>query len=445
MKLSVLHELALSRVVEGWKRGSIARNPEYQRGRAWSTDQQRMLVDSALRGYPLPRFYFSAQNTTDPLGNQANTFEVIDGLQRIVAFTDFLEDRWELLDPTANRGRFPRAVADAPAPWAGCRFSELAPEDQQRLLDLQLPVVIVESFDSPDELRDLFIRLQAGTALTRQQIRDAWPGAMSEYIERIAGKLSRRGRFPFLSSLDRRGSRRDDEDELDDQFHDGRQTAAQLMRLFLDRKRGSGIGSVGVRALDDLYHSETDFDGRGELAAEFERVLRYVEFVVDDRAPRTTGGSKAKVQKLRLFGLFLALADLSASPNLRVDRELEKVAAAFWNADWRRASADMRVGKITSRGTIAAHARWFLDEVVASAGLAALDPRRTFAPADREAIWAKSGGACGLCGEPLSVADCEFDHIVAWIKGGPTSVENGRAVHRTCNRRQGEGRDEVAA
>lgn len=116
-------------------------------------------VDSALRGYPLPRFYFSVQNTTDPLGNQANSFEVIDGLQRIVAFTDFLEDRWELLDPTANRGRFPRAVADAPAPWAGRRFSELAFEDQQRLLDLQLPVVIVESFDSPDELRDLFIRL----------------------------------------------------------------------------------------------------------------------------------------------------------------------------------------------------------------------------------------------------------------------------------------------
>lgn len=270
MKLSELHELALSRVVEGWKRRSIAPNAEYQRGRAWSTDQQRMLVDSALRGYPLPRFYFSVQNTTDPLGNQANSFEVIDGLQRIVAFTDFLEDRWELLDPTANRGRFPRAVADAPAPWAGRRFSELALEDQHRLLDLQLPVVIVESFDSPDELRDLFIRLQAGTALTRQQIRDAWPGAMSEYIERIAGKLSRRGRFPFLSSLDRRGSRRDDEDELDDQFHDGRQTAAQLMRLFLDRKRGSVIGSVGARALDDLYHSETDFDARGELAAECE-------------------------------------------------------------------------------------------------------------------------------------------------------------------------------
>ena len=112
MKLGELHELPPSRVVEGWK------------------DQQWMVMDSALRSHPLLRFYFAVQNKTNPLGNQANSFEVIDGLQRIVAFTDFLEDRWELLDPTANRGRFPRAVADAPSPWAARRFSELSEWEQ---------------------------------------------------------------------------------------------------------------------------------------------------------------------------------------------------------------------------------------------------------------------------------------------------------------------------
>jgi hypothetical protein len=63
VKLGELHELPPSRVVEGWK------------------DQQWMVMDSALRGHPLLRFYFAVQNKTNPLGNQANSFEVIDGLQ----------------------------------------------------------------------------------------------------------------------------------------------------------------------------------------------------------------------------------------------------------------------------------------------------------------------------------------------------------------------------
>jgi hypothetical protein len=44
---------------------------------------------------------------------------------------------------------------------------------------------------TPGEIRDLFIRLQSGTALTRQQIRDAWPGNLGPYVERLAGKLDR--------------------------------------------------------------------------------------------------------------------------------------------------------------------------------------------------------------------------------------------------------------
>jgi hypothetical protein len=77
MKLQLRHELPLTNVVEGWKRRSIRPNPEYQRGRAWSLDQRRLLIDSALRGYPLPRFYFSVEQAHDPLGNVATSLDVI--------------------------------------------------------------------------------------------------------------------------------------------------------------------------------------------------------------------------------------------------------------------------------------------------------------------------------------------------------------------------------
>ncbi|HEY5748183.1 MAG TPA: hypothetical protein VIU12_19060, partial [Chryseolinea sp.] len=38
------------------------------------------------------------------------------------------------------------------------------------------------------EVRDLFIRLQAGTPLTAQEKRDAWPGDFTNFVIQHAGK-----------------------------------------------------------------------------------------------------------------------------------------------------------------------------------------------------------------------------------------------------------------
>src|ERR1700688_1071188 len=41
-----------------WKRNKLlAPNPEYQRGAVWTTAQKKRLVDSVLRGYPIPLIY----------------------------------------------------------------------------------------------------------------------------------------------------------------------------------------------------------------------------------------------------------------------------------------------------------------------------------------------------------------------------------------------------
>jgi hypothetical protein len=54
-------------------------------------------------------------------------------------------------------------------------FNQLEASTQQKFLEALVPVVVIDGVDTPDKIRDLFIRLQAGTALTRQQVRDAWP------------------------------------------------------------------------------------------------------------------------------------------------------------------------------------------------------------------------------------------------------------------------------
>lgn len=431
-----LTTLTAQTLVDGWKGQTITPKAEYQRGRAWSERQQQLLVDSVLRGYPLPRFYFSVEETVDPLGNRANALHIIDGYQRILALAGYFDDHWPLLDPKHERATFPPAIADAPCRWAGRLFSDLAPDLQETLRNTDLPVVLIDHFDSPDEVRDLFIRLQSGTALTRQQVRDAWPGDIGPYVESIAGKLRRQPRFDFLSKLDRRGSRRDD-DDLDDPFHDSRITAAQLLRLYLERQGGQ-IAAVDSRALDDLYHSQTDFDPHGDDAQAYERLLGYCQRLIVDHAPLTSGRSRAKVTKLRLFGLFLVLIDLETAPDLRLGREIDKLAGPFWDAAWWNQEDVPRPGKATSRIAIAAYYEWLTTRVVPAAKLTHLDPRRTFSPEQKDELWDASGGTCSLCQASMERGTEDYDHILPWIRGGRTEVTNGRAVHATCNRQRRE-------
>lgn len=437
--------LTVDVIVRGWEQKSIRPDPEYQRGRAWSVRQQALLVDSVLRGYPLPRLYFYRQQAVDPLGNESSSFYVVDGLQRIIAVAEFMSGRFKLLDPAKTADDFPPGIRAVACPWAGMNFDDLDVALQQRLRETKLPVVVVDGVSTMEEVRDLFIRLQAGTALTRQQVRDAWPGRIGPYIESLAGKLRRQPRFEFLSRLDRRGTRRDDEEELDDVYHDARTTAAQLLRLFMER----GPVTVNARALDSLYHTETGFDPSDAEAKRFERVLGYCQRVVCDDAPTVTtrGGSPAKVTKARLFSVFLTLAELDRVPNVRLDRDLGEVGRVFWGAAfYGRYGPEPVKGKSASATRIAEHWQWFQEEVMVDANLTYLDPQRTFDDAQREELRRCADGVCELCGGRLEAwQPIDYDHKVPWIRGGRTNLENGRAVHQACNRRRGDGRSEEAA
>lgn len=57
-------------------------NPEYQRGSVWSSLQRKKLVDSVLRGYPIPLIYLHHIETRR--GRFVNNLlEIIDGQQRL--------------------------------------------------------------------------------------------------------------------------------------------------------------------------------------------------------------------------------------------------------------------------------------------------------------------------------------------------------------------------
>ena len=73
-------------------------NPEYQRGSVWTPVQKKKLVDSVLRGYPIPLIYLHhIRQTAGKLVSER--YEIIDGQQRINALSDFHDGAFKLLDP----------------------------------------------------------------------------------------------------------------------------------------------------------------------------------------------------------------------------------------------------------------------------------------------------------------------------------------------------------
>src|SRR6266513_445631 len=181
-------DLTVGDIIDLRSQQMLVVNPEYQRGVVWTLSQKKKLVDSVLRGYPIPLIYLHhIQQQAGKLVSQR--YEVIDGQQRINALSDYHDGAFRLFDPVKDEAeaRFPDFITKQPCPWGGKIFADLAPGMKEELLKTTLRIVQIQTHDG-NEARDLFVRLQAGMPLNSQEKRDAWPGQFTDFFLRLGGK-----------------------------------------------------------------------------------------------------------------------------------------------------------------------------------------------------------------------------------------------------------------
>lgn len=419
-------------IVKAWKDASLKINPEYQRGEAWKLPQKQALIDSIFRGYPIPPLFLQELRGTGLGGEVAKRYEIVDGQQRIRALADYFEGKFGCLEATDKKLKLPASLRGDPAPWAGKKFDDLQPAERDALRVTKIDTYLMGNIQNPDEVRDLFIRLQSGTALTRQQIRDAWPGNVGPFVESLAGKLGRQPTLRLFAFVDGR-SRRDDEDK--DEFSADRQFCAQLLCLFLARETDpSREQGTGADELDALYHDYTNLDPRGPSAERFRETLALAEEVLAlamaKRARELDRRLKLKFKKLDIIALCCLLQDLTRRPNLRIDAECKrKLAEKSLSPDGAR-----RTGKGTSGPAIRAYVESWREGLPQAIGIE-LDPRRTFNDIQKLEI-KRRDGVCQICKKHVPQDEEEFDHFpVPWSLGGRTEVSNGRLVCSACHPR----------
>lgn len=431
-----------------YKEGMLKANPEYQRGIVWSQSQRKKLIDSVLRGYPLPMIYLH-HIRKQVAGMQREDLEVIDGQQRIKALFDFSEGAFKLFDPAADEkvAKFPAFIRDQPCAWAGKDFNGLPPDIASQFLETSLSVAMIET-DNSNEVRDLFVRLQSGLPLNSQETRDAWPGNFTDYILRIGGKPEI-ARYPghdfFVKTLGlKAGGDRGK----------ARQLAAQVAVLFFTRRGDpNAYSDINSSALNEFYYSNLGFDSDAPDAIRLMNILDRLAFLVQP-------GKHAKLRGHDAIHLILLVDSLwddytrawEAKLPEALDRFLSRLAEAkagrdsaqpdpYWQnyGQWTRVNSD--------RGERIAHRhRFYVERMLEFMGpLTLRDPVRLYGEVERTILFYRQHKVCAVCGSPVDWRSCEVHHVQEHSEGGKTDLENGALVHKECHPKGEEATKAFAA
>lgn len=388
---------------------SLDLEPDYQRAAAvWPVEKQQLLIDSLFSGFDVPKVYLH-----DRGAGHDRRFAVVDGKQRLSTIVSFIDDNF-VIAGGENDGK---------------RYSELDGDLREVFREIALDAVIIEESSSL-EIEDLFYRLNNGEPLNAAEMRNALGGKMAVLIRKVAAS-------DFFANYV----------TIEDDRYTYRDLAAVLLSAEDHARRGSNpIATFQKRQLDQFVRENREMD---------DRVVIQLEKLVDTqfkRMKQVFAPSDALLSKpglliqnyltvRHLFSEYRApklanrirgsLVDLERrrEENQRLPEDLRDLtlleyANAVSNASRSKTSLERRVDMLV---------RNFL---LLNPDVVSTSEPRYFTKNQRWVLWRLAGGRCQAdsCTKELPTSDDgEADHVVAYSKGGKTSIENGQFLCKSCN------------
>lgn len=228
--------------VLGWhERKELVLEPNFQRRKVWSPKGKSYLIDSILRGFPLPQIFIREKLL---IKDRKTIREVVDGQQRLSAIFEYINDKFKVSSVHYSD-------------FSNLKFSQLPEEIQQDFLMFPLSVNMLGSVDEADVL-GIFSRINAySVPLNNQEKLNAeFVGAFKQFVEDLS--RSNLAYWESCGILSRVQIARMKEQEF---------TAELIGAILLGIQNGKGI----VKELYETYDDE--FSGQDDLTRRFNETL----------------------------------------------------------------------------------------------------------------------------------------------------------------------------
>jgi hypothetical protein len=394
-------------------RERIDTNPDYQRPPVWSLSQKRLLIDTILRGYDIPKMYWRK------ISKNPDKYEVVDGQQRLRAIWEFMNGEFDL-GKTADQLN---GVVLKNLKYKDNDPNKIIPDELRLSLDTYTLDIIVLTDTDDEEVREMFLRLQNGTTLKSQEKRNAMAGKMRDFIKNLST-------HKFFDSCN---------------YDNSRFTfdliAAQMTKLEME----GGSCNIKNGDLNKMYSDYENFDATSLKAKKIKRVLDFLLLCFPSKTPELERYSSVSLYLLVSFlmeryaykGYETKIFDwfISFETYRREQRKLdvekcdpkvleyhEKTSHSTDSSDSIQLRHEYLLGK-------------FLD---ANPEIELKDNNRIFTHEQRLAIFRRDKGHCQVkikCGgDKCEWDNWEADHIKAWDSAGNTTVENGQVACIPCNK-----------
>jgi hypothetical protein len=237
--------LRIAQFVRWNERDQLILQPKFQRRAAWENAARSYLIDTIVRGLPMPKLYL--RKVVSPK-TQLTAFEVVDGQQRLRAILDFYNGELVL------SARHNPELGDV-------TFSMLPDPVRREFLDYEISADVMENASDP-EVWAMFERLNTYTlTLNRQERLNArWFGYFKHTAYKLAAEGSALEAWSRLRVFSNRQIARMKEVEL---------TSDVLVALV------QGISDIVE--VPRVYASfDARFDRRNEVSQQFKSVLSWL-------------------------------------------------------------------------------------------------------------------------------------------------------------------------
>lgn len=260
-------------IVQWYEGGELELSPKYQRNSVWNEKAKSYLIDTIIRGLPIPPIFMRQRIDVT---SKKTYREIIDGQQRLRAITEYIQNKFPI-SKTHNEL------------YGGKYYDDLDEEIKEQILEYDIFVEVINEKEDPI-IYDMFARLNTNNCvLNKQEIRNSryW-GEFKVAAYNTAAEY----RELFYNNKifnDKKFSRMEDVEFI-----------SVLLNVFIN-----GIDSDTPNSIDKLYSKyDKDF-------CEFESIKEKVDVIMGEITTiydYLNGNVKCFTSKLYFYTLFVTLA-----------------------------------------------------------------------------------------------------------------------------------------